>query len=406
MERQDFSEIGHTGGKVTFTVKCNEEGHISYQIGYSHSTSGPAALCGVYAHPDGFACGNIQMGGIGTPWNPPPLPNCIAVMMASDSQGKFGHECPQCNSHFRSDNIPSKFLLTCPYCGCRTDSFHFLTPPQNKYIKHYVDKLAEAIEAINPGGKLEVEIDLNNIADTVTDKPRPDFYYTSTAQQTEFKCEKCGSYNDVRGKYAYCSSCGWRNNAKFLHDILSSIREKLNSGAISPEEAIKQSVSEFDSAARNYTEQLISIVPMIEARKNQLQKLLFHNLGNFTPLINAIFGINLLQNMDADKDFINKMFCRRHIYEHNGGVATDKYLKESADTDVQEGSLIRENQENANRFIGCLNRMFSLYEAAFHELLPPEKFCIDIEEERKARFKAEKDMYPPKSDNSGNSKLG
>ena len=84
MNRKDFSEIGHTGGKVTFTIVCDEEGHVKYQIGYSHSSPRPASLVGIYAHQDGFACGNIEMGGIGDPFNPPPLPNCIAVMMASE----------------------------------------------------------------------------------------------------------------------------------------------------------------------------------------------------------------------------------------------------------------------------------------------------------------------------------
>ncbi len=63
MSRKDFSEIGHTGGKVTFTVKCDNNGHISYQTSYSQSSPNPSSLVGIYSHPDGFACGNINMGG-------------------------------------------------------------------------------------------------------------------------------------------------------------------------------------------------------------------------------------------------------------------------------------------------------------------------------------------------------
>lgn len=74
MARKDFSEIGHTGGKVTFTIVCDEQGHVQYQIGYSLSSPRPASLVGIYAHPDGFACGNIVMGGIGDPWNAPLSP--------------------------------------------------------------------------------------------------------------------------------------------------------------------------------------------------------------------------------------------------------------------------------------------------------------------------------------------
>ena len=385
MNRKDFSEIGHTGGKATFTIACDEDGHVSYQIGYSSSSPRPMTLVGIYAHPDGFACGNIVMGGIGDPWNAPPFPNCIAVMMASDSQGKFGHECPECKKHFRSENIPAKFPSTCPYCGVRADSYHFLTPPQKSYISHYTESLNAAVYEAAPGSTSEVVIDMNAIADSITDEPRPDFYYTSTAQQTEFNCSACNSYNDIRGRYGYCASCGWRNTAESQKVALERIRSQLVSGDLSPTDAVKQSVSEFDSAARDYVDQLISLVPMKGSRSNQLEHLLFHNLDKFDVLLRDCFDINLLKGMTADRAFVNKMFFRRHVYEHDGGVATQRYAEESGDSDVERGDLIRETVENTNKLIGCLNRMISTLESDFHEIFEPVSFCIEIEKERKKR---------------------
>jgi DNA-directed RNA polymerase subunit RPC12/RpoP len=385
MTREDFTEVGHTGGKVTFTIICDSQGQLKYQIGYSHSSPRPASLVGIYAHPDGFACGNIDMGGIGTSWNAPPFPNCIAVMMASDSHGRFGHECPSCKKHFRSDNIPSKFLLTCPYCGVRAESYHFLTPPQKVYISHYVDSLYKAIDEAEADTTREVVIDMDFLADSVTDDPRPDFYYTSTAQQTEFKCSACNSYNDIRGKYGYCSSCGWRNSAEQQRVALEQIRSNLKSGGVSATDAVKQAVSEFDAAARDYVTQLISLVPMKESRSNQLETLLFHNIDKFEELLSKFFDISLLNGMAADRSFVNKMFCRRHIYEHDGGVATRRYVEKSGDTDIEEGDLIRETVDNAHKLIGCLNRMIATFETDFQEIFPPEEFCIEIEKERKER---------------------
>lgn len=385
MTREDFSEIGHTGGKVTFTIVCDEDGHVQYQIGYSHSSPRPASLVGIYAHPDGFACGNIVMGGIGDRWNPPPFPNCIAVMMASDSQGKFGHECPSCKRHFRSENIPSRFPLTCPYCGVRLDSYHFLTPPQKSYISHYIEKLHAAIYEAEPGSTREVVIDMDVLADSITDEPRPDFYYTSIAQQTEFRCSACNCYNDIRGRYGYCSSCGWRNSAELQRVALEKIRERLVSAELSPSDVVKQSVSEFDSAARDYVDQLITRVPMKASRKNQLERLLFHNLDKFEELLANCFDIDLLRGMSADRAFVKKMFFRRHVYEHDGGVATQRYVEESGDVDLAKGDLIRETAENAHKLIGCLNRMISTFEVDFQELFKPEAFCIEIEKERRKR---------------------
>lgn len=385
MSRADFSEVGHTGGKATFTIRSGKGGQVSYQIGYSHFAPRPSTLVGVYAHHDGFACGNIEMGGIGQQWSPPPLPNCVAVIMASDSQGKFGHECPECKKHFRTDNIPAKYPLTCSYCGLRAESYHFLTSAQKAYIAHYVDSLNSALIEIPADATSEVIIDMDAIADSVTDDPRPDFYYTSTAQQTEFECQACNSYNDIRGRYGYCASCGWRNTAFSLKTALERIREQLNNNAISASEAVKQSVSEFDSAARDFVDQLVARVPMKESRRSQLEVLLFHNLEKFDGLMKSCFDIDLLRGMSGDRKFVLMMFFRRHVYEHDGGVMTKRYVENSGDTLAEEGTLLRETSQNAHKLIGCLNRMIATLEHDFHEMFEPESFCIDIEKERKQR---------------------
>ena len=390
MTRSDFSEIGHTGGKATFTVKCDQNGHVSFQFGYSHSSPTPMSLVGIYAHPDGFACGNIKMGGIGDPWNPPPFPNCIAVLMASDSHGKFGHECPECNKHFRTDNIPAVFLLTCPYCGLRAESYHYLTPPQKSYIKHYVETLIEGCENVPNDSTSEIVIDMNVIADAVSTEPRPDFYYTSTTQQTESRCTKCNNYNDIRGRYGYCASCGCRNNAQSLKTALEVVREQIVKEITTPMDAVKKAVSEFDSAARDYVAQLISRVPMKESRRNILSQLLFHNLDKFDEIIENFFGINLLKGMESDRKFVKKMFLRRHVYEHDGGVATPRYVSESGDEHIEEGTIIRESAENVHKLIGCLNKITNILDKDFHEIFPPEPFCIQLEQERQSRLKTRK----------------
>jgi len=44
----------------------------SYQVGVRSSRPVPMAMIAVYALPQGVPVGSINMGGIGTPWNPPP----------------------------------------------------------------------------------------------------------------------------------------------------------------------------------------------------------------------------------------------------------------------------------------------------------------------------------------------
>jgi hypothetical protein len=95
--KTELEEIGHTGGKVTFDVKIDAQGGVSYSVGWSHSRPTPATVFAVYAIPQGVAVGDIQIGGIGTPRNPAPLPGCFPVFISSDSTGMFGHQCPVCN---------------------------------------------------------------------------------------------------------------------------------------------------------------------------------------------------------------------------------------------------------------------------------------------------------------------
>jgi len=382
----DFREVAHTGGVATFHTIADAEGRLSYSVGYRHSSPRPMTLAAVYAHPAGFPMTAVKLGGIGEPFNPPPVPNAIVVMMASDSEGRFGHECPRCHKHFRSPTISAHFRLTCPYCGCRADAGQFLTPPQRSYVAKYIETLDQALDEVEPGSSKEIELDMNALADQVEGKPRPDFYYGSTTQQTQFKCTECGQFNDIRGRYGYCASCGWRNNAASLRASLDEKREKLNAGALTPSEVVKQAVSEFDSCARSFVEQLAARTPMKPARRQQLQDLLFHGLRAPAELLGRYFDINITKGInEAELGFLRMMFARRHVYEHNAGVATAKYLADSEDTSFEEGMLIRETAENAHRLVGNLNRMIETFSADFHEIFPPEDFCIRLHKDWLAR---------------------
>jgi hypothetical protein len=182
--------------------------------------------------------------------------------------------------------------------------------------------LLSAIDGVTPGAETEVTIDMDKLADAVPGEPRPDFYYTSTTQQTQFKCTECGSFNDVRGKFAYCASCGWRNDLAAIKASLSGIRQRLNDKTLVPAEAVRQAISEFDSMGRDFATQLAAPVPMKEYRRNQLKSLLFHNLDKVQEQLKPAFDIDLLRAIGKKRAFVRMMFHPRHAYEHDGGVMT------------------------------------------------------------------------------------
>jgi hypothetical protein len=89
----------------------------------------------------------------------------------------------------------------------------------------------------------------------------------------------------------------------------------------------------------------------------------------------------------SDSDFAKLMFHRRHVYEHKGGEADEKYIRDSGETGVRPKQRLRKSQEDAHRLIGVLQRLANNLHAGFHELLPPAPEPIAAWQERQARMK-------------------
>lgn len=243
MAGSEFMEIAHCGGRVTLSVTTAADGRRQYQVGVTHCAPVAAAWFAVYAIPQGFPVETIQLGGIGDPWNAPPVPGCYPVFIASDSEGMFGCECPRCHNYWRTRGA-ARF---CPYCGVRAKRHNFLTQAQRQYIFEYCEELSRALDNEKDG---EYVIDMDAVADaTGKDREKPPFYYSEERQQTLLACEACGATSDILGSYGYCSACRTRNDLQQLDLILKALRDELAS-ARALEGYVKQSVGLFDSFVR------------------------------------------------------------------------------------------------------------------------------------------------------------
>ena len=145
---RDFQEIAHCGGEATFSVRCDADGRRSVASGFRHSRPTPASWIGIYALSSlqALPMGDFQMGGIGQGFTPPCPPGCLPVFLGSDSQQKWGHQCPQCRQYFRNSSHSTFYPLTCPYCGVCTGPFQFLTEAQRRYVSHYMETFLGAFE--------------------------------------------------------------------------------------------------------------------------------------------------------------------------------------------------------------------------------------------------------------------
>jgi hypothetical protein len=367
MQRNEFKEIGHSGGQVIFHVKTEQCEHPAYKVEYRTSRPVPVKIYYFYALPQGVVVAPMVDIGLNRPPSPPPFPGCYPVFLASDSEERFGQQCPKCDRYWRCGSMST----TCPYCGNKGESIDFLTTAQQKYIYQYCQVLSKALDSGKDG---DYKIDLDAVADAVgKDTIKPEFYYAEESQQNQFTCKHCGNFNDILGKFGYCAVCGTRNDLQeFKEKIISKIRDRINLGG-SYETCVKDSVSAFDSFVGKYITQLSNRIPMTPRRKDKFDRMLFHNLITVKDDIEHAFDINIITGIGtSDIEFVKKMFHRRHVYEHKGGEADEKYIRESGDSGIRVKQTLHETQETAHRLANLVTKMAENLHKGFHEIFPPD----------------------------------
>ena len=367
----EFKEIAHSGGQVVIRTGRDKDGTRGYQLTWQHKRPVAAAIFAVYALPPGIAVAQMTLGGIGSVSNPPPVPGCLQVFIGSDSEGKFGHECPACQGYWRDEGG----TLVCPYCGLRAQVHSFLTQAQHAYVAQYCAKMAEALGAEADG---EYVIDMDAVADAAgKDQQKPPFYYAEESQQNKFNCAECHSFNDILGKFGYCSVCGTRNDLQELSEkTVPALRDRINSGG-AYEACVKEAVAAFDSFVGQYVTELLRHIPLTPGRRNRLTERRFHNLGQVAAELRETFDIDIFDGIDAEGvSFAKLMFHRRHVYEHKGGEVDEKYIQDSGDNFVRPKQAIHETQESAHRIVAVVSKMAGNLHKGFHSILPADETVI------------------------------
>lgn len=381
---QEFQEIAHCGGRITISTETDERGHRLVAFGFRHSSPTAAALFAISADEIGNPLGMIELGGlVSRGSDDPPAMQGYTVFIASDSEGMFGHQCPRCNGYWRSRGAPSKWRMTCPYCGLRAETHNFLTMAQHKYVQHCCQRFEEIIHSDFVG---ESVINMDNVADAVASDKKPDFYYAEQRQQNNYCCVSCGGNNDILGRYGYCSICGTHNGLQELQSEILAAKKRIEDASY--EGALSDMVSAFDSFARQLAKQMAARIPMRTKRRNSLERALFHNIKPRADELANWFDIELFKDIDSsDTEFIVRMFLRRHVYEHNGGEVDERYIKESGDTSVQLKQRIRETSESATRMAQLIEKIGRNFKVGFDEIFPPVSRPIQYEESRKQMMK-------------------
>lgn len=372
-DQKEFREVSHCGGKVTISVKIDDAGRRLYSLKWEHCRPNAGAFFAVYALPPGLVLCQINLGGIGSRQDPPPVPGAYQVLISSDSEGKFGRQCPACGGYWRSDLNAH----VCPYCGIRADVVNFLTMAQRSYVEQFCAKMSEAL-GVEVGGEYVIDMDAVADAADASVGEKPPFYYVELSQQNRFICRACDGFNDILGTFGYCTVCGTRNDLQELSDkSIQSLRDRIKAGG-QYEACVRDSVAAFDSFVSQYVKQLIRHVPLTPARRNRLENGCFHNLQLVATELKETFDIDILDGFEPDDvEFAKLMFHRRHVYEHEGGEADDEYIAKSGDRTVRPKQALRETRESAHQIATIVLKLTSNLHRGFHEIIPPEKRPIE-----------------------------
>jgi hypothetical protein len=212
------------------------------------------------------------------------------VFIGSDSEGKFGHNCPACGGYWRS----GPWSNVCPYCGIRAEGFQFLSAAQQRYVQEYCKVLAQALHSDKDG---ETVIDMDAVADAVgKEGEKPAFYMSDESQQRKFTCGACDEFNDILGRFGYCSRCGTRNDlTDFKEQTAPAIRKRLNSGD-PPEDCLRDAVASFDSFVAQTAKELARF-PMTDRRRQRLLTQAFHDLDDIRSTLRDWFDIDVCAGM-------------------------------------------------------------------------------------------------------------
>jgi hypothetical protein len=252
-------------------------------------------------------------------------------------------------------------------------------------VQNYCEKLNQVLDSEEDGDHL---IDMDAVADAAgKDIEKPPFYYAEQSQQKQFNCSACGGFNDILGRFVYCTVCGTRNDfSEFENNIIPSIRADLNGGD-APSNSLKDIGSAFDTLVGQYTDQLIKNRPMRSTRREHIRRMRFHDIAATRKELIGGFDIDICEGLtDEDIATATRMFQRRHVYEHNGGEVDEKYLRDSGDTSVRLKQTIRETQAAVHEFANLVLRMGRNLHRGFHDIYEPIKGAIERHDGEKRRL--------------------
>lgn len=280
------------------------------------------------------------------------------ITIRSDEKGYFDRECPNENclyvfKIFMEDwkEKISDEEVHCPMCGHIDSSEKWWTQKQiaeitkttanwlNGFVQQELDRSFRILENSTRGNRY--------LKITYEPSHRLTFVNNPLGQSPEWErevvCPKCETKYCVIGTAFFCPCCGHNSVEESFTESLDSIVKMFESlpemedlftqsfgkdkAATMIRESVESMLGDVISAYQKYAEVIYNGFPSATARSND-----FQIIEKGSRLYSEATGKGYDTFLSKEElNFLNLMFQRRHIMEHNGGMVDDQYINKSND---------------------------------------------------------------------------
>lgn len=306
----------------------------------------------------------------------------IPIEVVSDEKGYFDRECPheECEFVFKIyildwKNKVSDEKVYCPRCGHTAPSESWWTQGQLDSMRDIARQWAinEVQKTIHESFK-KISRNSNKYVN-IKYKPgkRISFQNNPIGQLEEWEliitCEQCETKTSVIGTAYFCPCCGHNSVDRVFNESIGRIENQLNS--LDEMQGILQEIYNKDTST-NMVQNIIetSLKEIISA----FQKFAFESFKkNCKKTVRpndfqiVYKGSNLFRDYyevsyeewltNEEIDFLNLMFQRRHLLEHNNGMVDDMYLNKSNDTTYRVGQRIVSKKEYVIKLLKVIKKL-------------------------------------------------
>lgn len=290
----------------------------------------------------------------------------LDVEFISDNKGYWDRECPQCKQIFKvnledwKEKLQQSKEVHCPFCNCVAPSDSWWTQDQIDVIQNRAENFAQKLirDRLDCELKKLTRLNRRNFPIKITYKSLAPVTFINNpipqreAWEIEVECEHCDTRYSVIGNAYFCPCCGHNSIEKTFFHSLKSIENRLNSLS-DIEQALVPTLGKNEArSARNHllermVGEVVSTFQSFLCKKCESLSGKTFRVNDFQIIEkgNSHLYSSLGQKYEnwlTEKEltYMEIMFQRRHLLEHNGGIVDEKYLNKTSDSSYLIGQRI------------------------------------------------------------------